>query len=253
SFWSLDGTPLDPDETPLWGVFANYVGCVAGCAPVQKRGGGSWATLFAGVDANVPDDAEHDPDAILTACLQHVDEPLFQGTLQLQLDWRVERPTWFETSNHAAVVERTLADVSQGTLVYPIVFVEALRALAPRLAPGGCFFVNDFGHVDPAMTRGCRHVSPSVYAGTVNHPLYFAVFDALAEVWAWQHARTRDPLRTLHHAVLSPTGDASALEAAFRRCYVDRDDGERYTTLVAGAGRCFNAGDYLYAARQYRG
>src|SRR5690606_34283442 len=69
----------------------------------------------------------------------------------------------------------------------------------------------------------------------------------------WQHAHTRDPLRSLHHAVLSPTGDASAPEAAFRRCYVDRDDGERYTTLVAGAGRCFNAGDYLYAARQDRG
>jgi tetratricopeptide (TPR) repeat protein len=235
--FDLQGARLDPSLTA---VVANYVCCVCPIRLIRKSEEGYEERY---VKLELETDHALDAAEIRRLCLSQVERGQVQEKLQREMTWRpTSLGSLFEDPFHARVVEKLLGKA--GSLAaYPQVFIDFLRALVPRMKPGGLALINDY-----AVVGESREPSLELYGNSLNHAVDFDVFDAACAVAGWTLWRTRDPLLILHNAAL---GLVPAREIAFSGREWD-DDGDSFIVFRAAARVLAAQGEWLQAARLLR-
>ncbi|TNF26918.1 MAG: hypothetical protein EP329_20430 [Deltaproteobacteria bacterium] len=219
-------------DGPLALVLANYVASVLPSIHLQRHADGSHHVLMVRARTH-------------TAAATTLDEVVVDSR------WApTELAECFDDPRHAVVVRRTIGRRAEATLVYPARFLDGLRRLAPRLAPGGAFVVTDCGHTDDRAISGRFTRDVGRYGGSLAEGLFYPVFDAFAGVFGWDAERTDEPLDPLHTVVLAPGGLDEATRAAFLAHLAER----RVMTLMdarAAAAYAYDDGEHRLALRTY--
>ena len=215
---------------PLLAVVASYVACATPVRYLRSDGAGQWSECWVTVEG---------PDGADTETLART--PGAFSELDLTFEWREmvssERPGPF----HRALLAPLLDGGRPATVAYPERFVDFLRAVGPRLVPGGLVILTDVGFADPLDALGRQEPAGTVYGNTLNHAINFALLDGLVAA-GWGVHRVADPVDYLQRAVLAPGGavpatvraalDAGAAERTRRRDLLDL-----YELAVECAGR----------------
>jgi tetratricopeptide (TPR) repeat protein len=206
-------------------VISNYVTCVLPLKNLQKRGK-DWYEQHVSIVLRRADDAppEAPEDALARILADATASELLGESLRLQFDWRRRGlARIYEDQDHRAVLTTLTSRWREATVGYPHGFLDFMRAFAGRLAPHGCFLINDYGGVVASEFEGLEERRPEFYGNSLANSVNFAIFDAVADTLGWGVLRTRAPEEILHSAVLRPGGTFSAAEAsAFDASYVSR-------------------------------
>ncbi|MEL6181405.1 MAG: tetratricopeptide repeat protein, partial [Myxococcota bacterium] len=196
----LDGVPLA--ITPNL-VVANYVACVSPTSHLHKQGAGSWAELHTRIalkSSQVGDSPPKDVDALLDRWPDRTEDVMDALVIHHQY-----RPASLDTlePHHWEIAADTLRALDEAALSYPYGFIDFMRAMP--LAPGGAFLISDYQAQDDQVARGgFKQVRPQLYGDSINHPVYFSVFNGFARVQGWDCARTVGPARSLLQALVAP-------------------------------------------------
>ncbi|MEO1269622.1 MAG: tetratricopeptide repeat protein, partial [Myxococcota bacterium] len=146
-----------------------------------------------------------------------------------------------------------LTKLSATALSYPYGFINFLRMFQGYMAKGGVILINDYHAQDDQVARGIKQFRPQLYGDSLNHPVYFSVFEGFARVSGWDCVRTADPLRSLLQAMLAPTPPlAQTVRTAFDHSMVQRQDGTDLLDFQMAARNLSAAGRYRQAARFYQ-
>lgn len=248
---ALDGGPLP--VAPV-GVIANYVACISPTRYLRKLRDG-WAELHVqllGADLPGEPGASPTPERIAAA---YARDPSAFGLerSRMRYQWRrADAAQLFEDPFHAAVARRLTDGLEEATLAYPQGFVDFLRAAVPRLGPAGFVLVTDFGWPERAATAVPLQPRPTLYGDSLNHPVQFAVLDAVAAEAGWGLLRTDEPWRSIFQALVTPGGPPAPVVAeSFRRVFVEREDGTDLLDFVTAARALGDAGEHQLAVRFY--
>ena len=214
----FDGVPL---EQRFHAVFANYVCCVIPQRSLQRRPDG-WYEQLVEVAMELPADPVRAKNPLRDLFSDPTRPELLKG-LELRFAWRPRGLAELLTEPvHRGAVERLIDGLEQATVGYPQGFLDFVRGLAPRLAPGGAVYVTDYGKVEAAELAVLTDRKPQVYGNSLAHETPFPVFEAFAAAAGWAALRTRDPLRSVQTAVLAPDhGLIERLRPSFERHQVD--------------------------------
>jgi len=211
---ALDGTPL---PYTFHAVFANYVCCVIPQRSIQRREDGWYEQL---VEVSMDVAAQHaESGNVLRELFRDPTRPDLLRALELRFAWRprtlgelLPEPT------HQRALARLIDGFAEATVGYPQGFLDFLVGLFPRLAPEALLVVSDYGKVERHELVGLEDRKPQVYGNSLAHETPFAVFDAFGEERGLGVLRTRDPLRAVQTAVLSPSAAATErLRESFER------------------------------------
>jgi len=252
----LGGAPRTLDDTPIEArfdaVFANYVCCVIPQRSLQRRGN-TWHEQLVQVVADlVPDHPALDNP--LEAIFADPTRSNLLESLELQLAWR-ERDLrqLLGSALHQRVVEHLLADMQEATLGYPLGFIDFLLQLTERLQPHAIVSVMDYGKVERSELAGLIDRRPEVYGNSMAHETPFCVFEAFGDVAEWGALRTRDPLRSVQTAVLSPRPQvAEGLRESFERHHVMCRLGDDLIDFYDTGSRAAAEDDHDRAIRFFR-
>jgi hypothetical protein len=244
------------EAQPLTAVVANYVCCASPVRIVRKRRD-ALLERHIRLEVDVPGVRRRraEPDARLARKLlanptrseQMQSLDVLEAWLPLDLEAR------FGDALHVRALQELFAGHERATFAYPHLFLECLRGLAPRMLEGGVALVNDYGSSEPDELREMNEPEPAVYGNSLAHDIHFSVFDAFGRNAGLDVTRTRDPLRSIHTAVLrygAPLG--RPLRTAFRKALIDREDGEDMIDLSAAAQSLTKSGEWRLAARLYQ-
>lgn len=250
---SLAGEALAWPSTPFDAVLANYVCCVAPTKQLQRHDG-TWHELFMALHARVDDAATADPEALLDAWLAEPTQRNLMHRLASETAWRATGlDAVFDDPIHRRIVERLAGARGDATVIYPWGYVDALRALAPRLAPHGALWTNDFGHAGAEARRRLAELRPEILGNSLNHDVDFGLFDAVGEELGWGTLRTRDRVASVHTALLRPGGSfPDPVADRFEALYVHAHDGEELLDLAAAAVDARKQGEWKRAIRLWR-
>jgi tetratricopeptide (TPR) repeat protein len=249
----LDGNRLD---RPFALVFANYL-CCATRLKIVKKSGSEYFESYARVEVEVADDVRLEdaaPAGLLESLLAAPKAADLMQRHTVSTEWRpVKLPELLPDGRHGEAIRQTLAPFHEATLTYPYVFFDWLAKLRPRLLKGAAIFVSDYGYSDEDGL-GDRDVrTPQHYGNTVNHPVEFGLFDAVGPLLGYACARTRDPLASVHTAILRHQARLPRrFEALVDETYTARTDGEDLVDFRAAARLHFEAKEYRQAARMYQ-
>lgn len=249
----LDGKPIDK---PFAVMLTNYVCCVAPLK-IVKQAGQEHFERYVRLELEVPDDlpkGEAAPDRLLERLLVDPTGADQMTKHSVAMAWRpVKLEKLIPGTIHGDVVKRTLEPFHEATLAYPYVFFDCLAALKPRMLKGGAMMVSDYGYSDEDGIPDRDDRSPQHYGNALNFPVEFAMFDAAAPLLGLSVARSRDPLASVHVAVLrNQPALPKGFEAAVEDAYMARTDGEDLVDFGAAARAHFAAGDYKQAARMWQ-
>lgn len=248
----LDGKPLD---LPIAAVIANYVACVCRLKVVKKEEG-RYTEQYVRVEADAPEGTEVHDGTGAELLARMLESPTQAGLMEKQsatFEWRpIDLEKLYADPIHARILERALAPHAAAAITYPHGFIEVLRAVKPRLVPGGLVLVNDYGSASTESLLSLAHRVPQHYGNAVNHGVDFPLFDAAGPELGYSSVRTHDPLRSVHTVALRNAKTVTkAFRETFERTHVARSDGEDLLVYSSAAKRHANEGEHLAAARLY--
>lgn len=233
-------------------VACNYLLCVLPCRQLRRRGD-AWDELYAEVGLPTlagSQVADRDQAQLRRDLLQEGRKSGLLEELEVALEWREaeltpEERTWLDAAT---------GEVDAAVIAVPTSGPSLVLGEGAPLADDGFCLVADFGHVARSELWRTNPRPPTVYAGTINHGVCFPWIDALpvlareAAVW-----RSRDPLASVHHAVVRRSGGidgelANALDEALEGAGPTRE----VQDLVSSARTLMSLDQVRFALRQYR-
>jgi tetratricopeptide (TPR) repeat protein len=209
-------------------AIANYVCCVVPLKNMQHRESSGWHEQWVKLDTTLEDGVARPAGEILEDMLANPTREGMVKKLGIHLEWR-ERPLDLVYPNelHQKVLTELVSDLGDATVGYPHGFIEFVDTVARFLGPGGVVMVNDYGAIDKKDLKGLSERRSQIYGNSIANSINFAVFDAFAAVSGWHHLRTKDPLDSLHTALLRPGLPFSDRELqGFYRNYVQWRGGD---------------------------
>lgn len=227
-------------KAPLQMVIANYVCCVVPLKNMQHKLADGWYEQWVRVETNLEDGIARAPGDIIDEMLANPTREGMVKKLGIHLEWR-ERPLdlVYPRELHQRILSDLVADIGDATIGYPHGFIEFVDAVSRFLAPGGVVLVNDYGAIDKKDLKGLSERRSQIYGNSIANSINFSVFDSFAAVTTWELLRTRDPLDSLHTAILRPGIPWSDRERqGFYRNYVQWRGGDDIL-------------DFTHTARQY--
>ncbi|MCC6623032.1 MAG: SAM-dependent methyltransferase [Deltaproteobacteria bacterium] len=198
-----------PDDITLPGppsmVMANYVCCALPMRPIDVEGD-AWKTPWVETRADLRDRSR---DEFVAALLADAEAHGRQDRITPTFEWRALDAGELGAPD-ADVLRRATAGLERARVLLPERWFAFMRAIAPRLAPGGLIVTSDYGFVE---RERLTHLGPDDrlterFADSLGQEVQFALFDDLGASLGWEVARTRDPLDEVHVAVVGPRGVA---------------------------------------------
>ncbi|MFO0745914.1 MAG: SAM-dependent methyltransferase [Myxococcota bacterium] len=237
----LEGAPLEARASL---VIANYVCCALPMKPLQKHSDG-WYAPWVETRAELGGEAA---EVVVERLCADATRPNALAELETRWEWRP-----FELEGlgafHAAVLARTTAALPEASVFYPALWLDFLRGVAPRLAPGGVVVTNDYGFVGLDRLEGLHERRPEKFANCLGQEVQFAIFDAFAAVVGWDVARTHDPLDEIHQAVVGPSIGGGVRAEVGRRPLWGRPEWAHLLDFQAAAQHFTKHGDLERALR----
>ncbi len=233
-------------------VIASYIADSIACKQLQRRGA-HWFESHVQVRAPLHDGEPPTADAVLERLLADARQRDLARELELHYEWHPVDLDAALGAPHADLVRHATSGLDQVTLHYPIAFFSFALAMAQLLRPGGGLLVSDYGTVTRDQLALLRERRPAVYGNSWTHEVDFALFDALGALPGWQTLRTRDPLLSVHTALVRPSAPpGGALARDFARLYLHGHAGEDMLDFAAAARQATQAQDHARAARLWR-
>jgi tetratricopeptide (TPR) repeat protein len=251
---SLRGLDGEPYQFELGCTIANYLVCVSPPAVLRTRGG-VWSERY---DRLLAPDAEGtgpaDGRRLVDAYYANPARSKLLQTMIVESEWRpVALSERFSHPPHAAALQRLVRGLGDTSIVYPYVFIDLLTTLAERSVRGGMVIVTDYGSPDRDDLLGGSDQRGQRYGNSSSHAVQFPIFDAVAAEAGWSVARTHNPVRSVHAAVLRFQPDlGSGVRGTFHRVFVRREQGEDLIDFRACARGYMEKEEYLNAARFFR-
>ncbi len=245
---TLDGAPID--DAPV-AILSNYVACAVPTKHFQRHPEG-WRELYVEVRADT-DQVGIAPTELLAQFLDDATQFNMLRNLALFYDWRDANLEEAVPPRHARILEHLAGAEERATVGYPLVFMDYLLEARARLAPGGLVIITDYGGVRLADLQGLRDRRPQFYGNTVNHEIYFGIFDSLAACEGWGSLRTDDALASLHMMVLRPEGPLpEPVRDAAEHAYLSSTAVDDALDFAHAARKCMEGRDFRRAIRFFR-
>ncbi len=242
----LEGRPMRPSFAA---IVANYVCCAAPTKMFRKtQGGYEEKHVRFGLEA----EKEVAPGPLLEACLKEPTKPDLLKSLEACAEWRpVDLEAVLPHPLHAQAIRAATEGFAEATLAYPLVFLEALRALE-RMAPGGMVLINDFGSILRENLKGLKDLEPTLYGNTLSCAVSFPVIEAFCRKAGWDMSLSDSPFSDVHTAAIRFMPEAPrSFREAFRKANAQKKKGEEMTDFACSGAEALEKKDYMRAIRQF--